>query len=233
MVLPISPDVLHGVKLRSIGRQVLNADGAGLLGHKVFNQPATVRFGAVPNHQKLLFDVTLKMGEKLNNLGASDTARMELKVEVPPGYPGNRRKLFPVKRILQHRSLSFWRPCPATVRPLAEPTLVNKHYRAHLALGFFLSSGSLNRDLRPARPACLSPSRPCSSIALAQRLTDWRCAPTCRAISASLTPLLNKAKALNRRRSKASKSLFTPAGFPMQVYLSQILRNVTIFYEYQ
>src|SRR6266542_886333 len=103
-----------------------------------------------------------------------------------------------------------------------EVGLISRHFGA-----------SLNRDLRPARPACLSPSRPCSSIALAQRLTDWRCAPTCRAISASLTPLLNKAKALNRRRSKASKSLFTPAGFPMQVYLSQILRNVTIFYEYQ
>jgi hypothetical protein len=30
-----------------------------LAGHKVFHQPATMRFGAVPNHQQLLFDVTL------------------------------------------------------------------------------------------------------------------------------------------------------------------------------
>lgn len=312
-MFPVSPDVLHGVKLRSISRQVLKADGAGLLGHKVFNQAATVGLGAIPNHQQLSFNVALKMGEKLNDLGASNTARMKLKVKLPPGNSGYRRKLLPVKTILQHRSLSFRRPRPTTVRPLAEPTLVNEHYRAPLALGFFLSSGqrrffhcfmagssrsrarpvgrwqlqpsffnnqltcpawyftpksrsissatrsrvqrlvsyptasaprlspssrrlrsvSLNRDLRPARPACLSPFRPCSSICLAQRLTDWRCTPTCRATSASLNPFRNKPKALNRRRSKASKSLFTPAGFPMQVYLSQILPIVTIFYEYQ
>jgi len=313
MVLPVSPDVLHGVKLWSIGRQVLKTDGAGLFGHKVFNQATTVGFGAIPNHHQLSFNVTLKMGEKLNDLGASNTARMQLKVKVPPGNPGYRRKLLPVKRILQHRSLSFRRPCPTTVRPLAEPTLVDEHYCAPLALGFFLSSGqrrffhrlmagssrssarpvgrwqlqpsffnnqltcpawyftpksrsissatrssvqrlvsypnawaprlspsskrlrsaSFNRDLRPARPACLSPSRPCSSICLAQRLTDWRCTPTSRATAASLNPFLNKPKALNRRRSKASKSLFTPAGFPMHLQLSQILSHVTIFYEYQ
>src|SRR5262249_48253631 len=64
------------------------------------------------------------------------------------------------------------------------------------------------RDLPPAREPCLSPSRPCSPIALAQRLTDWRRPPTCRGTSASFNPLLNKAKALNRLRSKASKSLF-------------------------
>src|SRR5262249_26755462 len=302
MVLPVAPDVLHRIKLRSIGGQVLNADGAILLGHKVLDQPATMRFGAVPNHQKLLFNVTLKMGEKLNNLRAFNTARIKLEIEIPPGNSGNRRKLLPVKAILQNRCLAFRRPRPATVRPLAESTLINEHYRAPLALGFFLSSGqrrfshclmagsslsralptgrwqlqpsffnnqitcpawysppkscsirsatrssvqrlvsypaasaprlsfsssslnsaSLNRDLRPARPACLSPSRPCSSIALAQRLTDWRCTPPSRAPSASLKPLLRKTKALNRRRSKASKSRPTPAGFPMQLYLSQL-----------
>ena len=93
MVLPVSPDVLHGVKLRSIGRQVLKTDGAGLFGHKVFNQATTVGFGAIPNHHQLSFNVTLKMGEKLNDLGASNTARMQLKVKVPPGNPGYRRKL--------------------------------------------------------------------------------------------------------------------------------------------
>src|SRR5690242_8834334 len=141
MVLPVAPDVFHGIKLRSIGRQVLNRDGAGLLGHEVLDQPATVRFGAIPNHQKLLFDVTLKMREKLNNLGAFNTARMELKVEIPPGNPGYRRKLLPVKTILQHRSLPFRRPRSTTVRPLAESALVNEHYRAPFTLGFFLSSG--------------------------------------------------------------------------------------------
>src|SRR5688572_25420030 len=97
--------------------------------------------GAVPDHQQLSFDVALKMREKLNNLGASNTARMKLKVEVPPSDASYGRKFLPIKRILQHRSLSFRRPCPTTVRPLAKPTLVNEHYRAPLALGFFLTSG--------------------------------------------------------------------------------------------
>ncbi len=61
MVLPVSPDVLHRVKLRGIGRQVLQADGVALLGHKVLHQPAPMRFGAVPDHQKLLSEMTLEM----------------------------------------------------------------------------------------------------------------------------------------------------------------------------
>src|SRR5205823_11389481 len=141
MMLPVSPDVLHGIKLRSIGWQTLKADGAGLLGHKVFNQPATVGSGAIPDHQQLSFDVTFQMGEKLNDLGASDIAGIQLKVKVPPGNSGDRRKLLPVKRVLQHRSLSFRGPCPTTVWPLTKPALVNEHYRAPLALGFFLTSG--------------------------------------------------------------------------------------------
>jgi hypothetical protein len=253
------------------------------------------------------------MGEKLNNLGTSNIARMQLKVEVPPGNSGYRRKLLPVKTILQHRGLPLGRPGPTPVWPLAEPALIDEHYRAPLSLGFFLSSGqrrffhrlmacssrssarpvglwqlhpsffnnhptcpgwystpksrsissatrssvqrwvsypkawgpclspssrrlrsvSLKRDLRPARPACFSPARPLSSICFAQRLTDWRCTPTRRATSASLRPLLSKPNALNRRRSNASKSLLTPAGFPMQLHLSRISSNVTIFYEYQ
>src|SRR5262249_47421673 len=140
MVLPVAPDVLHRIKLRSIGGQVLNADGAIFLGQKVLAKPATVGFGAVQNHKKLLFDVTFKMGEKLNNLRVFNTARMELKIEIPPGNPGNRRKLLPVKTILQNRCLSFRRPRPATVRSLAESTLINEHYRAPLALAFFLTS---------------------------------------------------------------------------------------------
>src|SRR5215210_2677271 len=102
MVLPISPDVLHRVKLRSIGRQVLKTEGAVLLGHKVFDQPAMVGSGAVPDHQQLSFDVALKMREKLNNSGAPNTARMKLKVEVPPSDASYGRKFLPIKRILQH-----------------------------------------------------------------------------------------------------------------------------------
>jgi hypothetical protein len=40
--------------------------------------------GTIPDHQQLSFDVALKIREKLNDLGAANTAGMKLKVEVPP-----------------------------------------------------------------------------------------------------------------------------------------------------
>ena len=125
MVLPIPPYVLHGIELGGISRQVLQMNRALVLGHKLLNQAATVGFGVIPNHQQLLLDVALETGEKLNYLGTSNTARMQLKVKIPPGDSSHGRKLLPVKRILQHRGLSFRRPGPTTVRSLAQPALID------------------------------------------------------------------------------------------------------------
>src|SRR5678815_4327911 len=47
--------------------------------------------------------------------------------------------MLPVEMILKNRGVSFRRPSPATVRPLAQSALVNKHYRAFFPLSFFLS----------------------------------------------------------------------------------------------
>ena len=87
----------------------------------------------------------------------------------------------------------------------------------------FFKSASLRRGLRPARPAFFKPRRPLFSICCAQRLTDWRCTPTRRATSASLSPSLNSVYARKRLCSNPSKSLLTPAGFPMQSFLSHLL----------
>jgi hypothetical protein len=57
--------------------------------------------------------------------------------------------------------------------------------------------------------------RPPSSSCCAQRLTDWRWTPTWRATSDWLRPLRNRSTAFIRRCSSASKSLRTPAGFPI------------------
>ena len=242
------------------------------------------------------------MRKKLNHLRTSNTTGMQLEVKIPPSNSGHGRKRLPVKRILQHRGLSFRRPGSTAVWPLTEPALINEHYRASFLSGFFLSSGQrrffhppiagssrssarpvgrwqlqpsfsnshptcpgwyftpqsrsislatrskvqrfvsypkasgprlsplsmrfrspwLKRDLRPARPAFFNPLRPRSPICFAQRLTDWRWTPTCRATSASLSPCFSNPKALKRRRSNSSKSLLTPAGFPMQLYVAQI-----------
>ena len=71
--------------------------------------------------------------------------------------------------------------------------------------------------LRPARPGNLKLARPPTRTCRAQRFTDWRCTPTWRATSASLTPWLSNVAARSRRASSAAKSRRTPAGFPMSV----------------
>src|SRR5688500_12224783 len=83
MVLPISPQVLHRIELRGIGRQVLKFNSAVLLSHKVFNQPAAMRPKPIPDHQHVIGHVTHQMREKLNYLGASNTARIQPKVKIP------------------------------------------------------------------------------------------------------------------------------------------------------
>jgi len=313
MLLPITPQILHRIKFRSIGRQGLKIDPAILLCHKVLNQPATMNRSTVPDDKKIAVDVAHQMRKEFNHLGTSDTARIEPKVKIPPRDSRHCRERLPIKRILKHRRLSSWRPGPATVRTLAQSALVDKYYRTALPLGFFLSRGqrfffhcaietssrssaraagrwqlhpifpnnhqiwrgwyltphsslisaairasvqspvsypsacgpclssrsillrsdSLSRDLRPARPAFFSPARPCSAICLRHRPTDWRCTPSSRATCASVNPRLNNVWARSRRSSNASKSLSTPAGFPMQGYLSQTPSKVTIFYDSQ
>ncbi len=77
------------------------------------------------------------------------------------------------------------------------------------------TSSSLNRGLRPARPAPRRASTPFKSTSAAHRLTDCRCTPTRRATSACGTPALRSFAAFNRRRSNSSKSRCTPRGLPI------------------
>ena len=76
MLLPVPPQILHRIELWGIGRQVLKLNPAGLLSHKVFDQPAAMRPKPIPDHQQVLGDVAHQMGEKLNDLWTSDTARV-------------------------------------------------------------------------------------------------------------------------------------------------------------
>lgn len=92
---------------------------------------------------------------------------------------------------------------------------------------------SLSRDFRPARPAFFSATLPFSASCFAQRLTDCRCTPTLRATSASLYPLPSRRAACIRRFSKASKSRFTPAGFPIDRILTHNRAHVTIISDSQ
>ncbi len=78
-------------------------------------------------------------------------------------------------------------------------------------------SAAVRRGGRPIFFALRRDRRPPSSSCCAQRLTDWRWTPTCRATSDWLKPLRNRSTAVIRRCSSASKSLRTPAGFPIAV----------------
>src|SRR6516165_3963319 len=160
MVLPIPPYVFHRIKLRGVGWQVFQTDRALLIGHKLLNQTAAVGFGAVPNHQQFLLDVTPKMAEKLHHLGTANTALVQLKVKIPPGDPGHRGKRLPVKAILQHRGLTFGRPRPTAMWPLAQSALIDEHYRASFLLGFFLSLGQLRFFHRSMAGSSRSNARP-------------------------------------------------------------------------
>ncbi len=92
---------------------------------------------------------------------------------------------------------------------------------------------SCSNGFRPARPAFFNARRPPLVSCRAQRFTDWRCTPTWRATSASLSPFCSRAAARKRRFSKASKSRLTPAGFPMPRILPAMTGNVTILCEPQ
>ena len=137
MMFPVSPDVLYGVQLRGVGRQILQANRSFLVSHKLLHQTAAVRFRAIPDDQQFLFDGTFKVSEKLHYLRAADASLVQLKVKFPPRDSSYRRERLPVKRILQHRGLALWRPRPTAMRALAQSAFINEHDRASFLLGFF------------------------------------------------------------------------------------------------
>src|SRR5215475_3113416 len=140
MGLPITPKILHRVEFRSVGRQKLHPERTVLLAHKIPDPPTSMTPQAIPDNQQLAAKVTHKMSEKMHHLSTANRPRIQPKVEMVPGHPRHRRKRLPVKMILQHGCLPSWRPSPTSMRPLAQSTLVNEHYRAALPMGFFLSS---------------------------------------------------------------------------------------------
>ena len=93
--------------------------------------------------------------------------------------------------------------------------------RSNLLRSFVSSSG-----LRPARPAFRSADFPDSDTVFAQRYTDCRWTPSCRATSAWLRPRFSRRAASRRRSSRASKSRRTPAGFPMTETVAGMHRYV-------
>jgi len=121
-------------------------------------------------------------------------------------------------RWLVHKAVSY----PSASGPRCRPSTIR------------LRSSSVSLDFRPARPAFFNAADPLSCFALAQRITDCRWTPTLRATSLWLTPWSSNLAAFIRRRSKAVKSRFTPAGFPMPATVALIHdKCVTILCNHQ
>ena len=141
MLLPVSPQAFHRIKLRGVGREKFQLQPAFGACDKLVDQPAAMTPQPIPDHQHLTLDVAQKMLQKLDHLRTADRALKQPEIKVFPGYSGHRRQMLPVKVILKNRGLPFGCPSPTAVRALAQSTLVDKHYRALFPLSFFLSLG--------------------------------------------------------------------------------------------
>ena len=103
VVLEMTPDVLRGVELGGIGRELLDLDGA-LEGFEVLaHERRAMRGQAVPDHEQGFADLASQGIEELDDLRAFDCTRKESEVEAPEGDSGDDRELMPVEVVLQDR----------------------------------------------------------------------------------------------------------------------------------
>ena len=141
MLFPMSPDILHRIKFRSISRQELDFYSAIRFLNEIPNQTTAMAAEAVPDNKKIAGNLTHQVCQELHHLGTSDRSGKKPEVKRPPSNARNRRNRFPVEVELKHWSLSSRGPRPAPVRPFAQTTFVDENYGLALQLGFFLSSG--------------------------------------------------------------------------------------------
>ncbi len=109
------------------------------------HQAAAMDGRSIPNDQQLAANAPLEMLQKLYDLRAFDRAGVELEIKIPDGQSRNDREAFPVKVVLQHRSLAPWRPSSDPMRPLAQSAFVHKYYGSTLLERFFFISGQRTR----------------------------------------------------------------------------------------
>lgn len=160
VMFPITPDVLHRIELGRVGRQALGYQPAALRGDKLLDQPRPMSGQSVPHHQQLARQVAQQMAEEVGHLGGPDSAWVAPEVKVPPGNAGGSRERFPIEVILQHRSLSAWRPSPHSMRALAQSALVDEDDSAPLRAGFFLIRGHSTFFQRAIACSSRSTARP-------------------------------------------------------------------------
>lgn len=156
----MSPQIFHGVEFRCIGGKKLQEDATFLPGDELIHQTAAMTSQSVPDDQQFSGNVAQKVGQKLHHLWASDGAREQTEIEVPPRHTRHCRQRFPVEVKLQHRSLSSRSPGSASMRTLAQTTLIDENYCPVGVFGVFFTTGQRRRFQRRIAPSSRSKARP-------------------------------------------------------------------------
>jgi len=141
MLLPMAPYILDWIKLRGIRGKKFEFQPAPCFIHEIPHYSASMTPESIPNYEKLSRNMPHQVRKKFDNLRTSDRPGKQSKVEGPQSNASYGRERLPVEVILKHRCLPPRRPGPASMRPLAQATLVDENYCLCLLLGFFLSSG--------------------------------------------------------------------------------------------
>jgi len=160
VLLPVTPEVLHGIKFRGIGRKTFHPDFAMQTFQVRPDESAAVGGHAVPDNEELALNVTLEVFQEIDHLLGLDCTGVESKVKVPPRQPGDGRELLPVEVKLQNRGLAFGTPCSHPVWLLAQAALVDEEEGTPFFLGFFLMRGHSTRFQRAISSSLRSRARP-------------------------------------------------------------------------
>jgi len=97
VLFPVTPEVFHRVKFRSVRRESFHPDFTLQTFQVPTHQSASVGGHAVPHDEQLAFDVTLKMLQEINHLLGLDRTGVEAEVKVPPRQSSDGRELLPVE----------------------------------------------------------------------------------------------------------------------------------------
>ncbi len=126
VLFPVTPEVLHRVKFRGIGRETFHPDFAMQTFQVRPHQLAAVSGHAVPDDEQLALDVTLEVFQKVDHLLGLDCTGVKAKVKVPPRQSGDGRELLPIEVELQDWGLAFGTPRAYPVWLLAQAAFVDE-----------------------------------------------------------------------------------------------------------
>jgi hypothetical protein len=160
VLFPVTPEVLHRVKFRGIGRKTFHPDFAAQTFEILTHESAAMGCHPVPNNEQLAPHVTLEVLQEVDYLLGLDRTGVEAKIKVPPRESSDGGEFLPVEVELQDWGLAFGTPRSHTMRFLAQTAFVDEEKRASFCFGFFLMRGHSTRFQRTISSSLRSRARP-------------------------------------------------------------------------